>query len=1279
MAVPAQAARVRHLISREALPYPGYTIFWSAVNQTTHHLYVMGTAPNGEPRHIYNFTPAGVLDPVEPELTGIQPFKPFGIAVDNSGGAHDGYIYTTEVFGFVQQFTPSGTPTAVKITAASIPPSGTAQSGGLPPVVNTGEFHPRGVAVDDSGNIYVNEPSARAIDEFTSAGAFVAQRPENTGVGAFNSIALDASGNVYEARREEGKQGIFEFTPSGNCVPVSCAALIPGSFDAVAVDRASGTIFTASTDGGPGSFQGSFSEYDSSGNLLGRTEPASLYTPSGIAIDESSGNLILADEANSVAADSTLQVYGPAEVVPDVETEPADQVTDHSASFHGKIGAAEVPGATCAFQYVSEAGFKEHGFKGAAQAPCEPAGPFSGSAMNAVHAEASNLSGGTTYHYRLLGENGNGSNGGEDLPFTTPGPSVSETEASEVTETSAILSGLVDSRSSQTTYAFQYVTSAQFEANGYAEATSVPVPAGAVPTQTIGTGDLQEKTTLVRHAEASEGTFLAGQSIEGQGIPAETKIVSVEAGKGGSKLTLSKNATETLASVALTASGNQPVSQPIGGLVPDTIYHFRIAATSTGGATAGSTFGEDRAFSTYPPPSVGLPDGRVYEQASPVKKNGANIQGEQQAVQASTDGDRITFISLAGIPGGEGESTLASYMASRAPDGSGWSTRGMLPPASYGPLAGVLGWDEELASVYSFASTLGGSTSLLVRSSADGSISEVGQVAQEGTSAQSYIAGASTDGRVALLESRAGGLLPGDLAGKQNVYAYDRETSDLVLAGVMNDGSPAPEGAMGGPYNWYRGTADPSVGRGGEYYTQPNHAISTDGRRIFFTSGTGQLYVRENPLAPQSQMNGEKCTEAATKACTVRVSAPEEGVTDPGTNAVFSWASTDGSLVYFLDKGRLTADSTAGPGYDLYRYDVESGELTDLTVDTADGQGAQVRAVLGVGADGEDAYYVASGALAPGAEKAPPSETNVYALHGEEAVFIARLSTDEAGEANWIPTSVTDGGPPVARASRVSANGLALLFASRAQLTSYRNHGAPELYLYRKGRELRCVSCNSTGAAPQGGAGVQSIPKPGVSAKHSLAIMTHNLSADGRRVVFDSSDRLVSADENTVNDVYEWEEKGKGSCQSEAQDGGCIFLISSGTSSRPSYFGDADVEGNNVFFFTTAQLVAQDKDELVDLYDARIGGGIAAQNAVSPPPCEGEACLGQSNSSSSAQTPGTSTFAGPGNPARPPACKKGRTRVHGRCVKPRHAKKKHSKKHQKQKRRAERAKGGSGR
>jgi hypothetical protein len=68
--------------------------------------------------------------------------------------------------------------------------------------------------------------------------------------------------------------------------------------------------------------------------------------------------------------------------------------------------------------------------------------------------------------------------------------------------------------------------------------------------------------------------------------------------------------------------------------------------------------------------------------------------------------------------------------------------------------------------------------------------------------------------------------------------------------------------------------------------------------------------------------------------------------------------------------------------------------------------------------------------------------------------------------------------------------------------------------------------------------------------------------------------------------VYEWEAYGEGSCASIAQDGGCLYLISSGTSSEQSYFGDASANGNDVFFFTRQALAPTDDDDLVDVYDA---------------------------------------------------------------------------------------------
>ena len=83
---------------------------------------------------------------------------------------------------------------------------------------------------------------------------------------------------------------------------------------------------------------------------------------------------------------------------------------------------------------------------------------------------------------------------------------------------------------------------------------------------------------------------------------------------------------------------------------------------------------------------------------------------------------------------------------------------------------------------------------------------------------------------------------------------------------------------------------------------------------------------------------------------------------------------------------------------------------------------------------------------------------------------------------------------------------------------------------------------------------------------------------------FNSPEPLVPADQNGKEDVYEYEPAGVGSC---ASSGGCVSLVSSGTSNRESAFLDATPNGSNVFFLTAATLSPTDNDESFDVYDAR--------------------------------------------------------------------------------------------
>ncbi|HEY2335162.1 MAG TPA: hypothetical protein VGH58_09170 [Solirubrobacterales bacterium] len=384
--------------------------------------------------------------------------------------------------------------------------------------------------------------------------------------------------------------------------------------------------------------------------------------------------------------------------------------------------------------------------------------------------------------------------------------------------------------------------------------------------------------------------------------------------------------------------------------------------------------------------------------------------------------------------------------------------------------------------------------------------------------------------------------------------------------------------------------------------------------------------------------------------------------------APFGLAS-DGERLYWSVNG----EGGANPGNDLYRYDVGSGALTDLAPHS-EGNGAEVRGLLGSSDDGSYVYFVASAALtedaSPGGCHGQPEALSgvcdLYVAHEGQLSFIAPLNS-ATDRLDWNET--TDpfkGRENGQKKSRVSPDGKTLLFSSTKKLTAYDNNSREELYRYRFGDPdpILCVSCNPTDLPPGGGPMLGSIELAGFSSIAPTSLLSRNLSADGNRVFFETSEALVAEDTNgndgctnvdslhnaSCRDLYEWEAKGTGSCESEAQNGGCLYLISTGKSSGPSYFLDASASGNDVFFFTRDHLVGSDTDSFVDVYDARVGGGLASQNeAPPPPPCEAEGCKGGASPAPQISSPTTPLFSGPGNPKphhKKPKAKKGRHKKH---------------------------------
>lgn len=508
------------------------------------------------------------------------------------------------------------------------------------------------------------------------------------------------------------------------------------------------------------------------------------------------------------------------------------------------------------------------------------------------------------------------------------------------------------------------------------------------------------------------------------------------------------------------------------------------------------------------------------------------------------------------------------------------------------------------------------------------------------------------------------------------------------------------------------------LGGGDQNPTSPldmRGAISNDGSRVIFTYDQ-HLYMRDMASVPER---------------TVELDAVQGGVAS-GPDATFQFATSDGSKVFFTDGERLTSGSNSEPSTpDLYECEMmenAAGELecklTDLTTEVTAPTGAGVKGYVAVG-DGDSSYmyFVATGVLTEEKnerkEEATTGANNLYMLHYDEEtkqwdrpVFIAKLSRND----------FNDWGESLAglehMTSRTAPDGGYFAFMSERSLTGYDNrdasaeaHGASdeEVYLYRApvagapDGGLVCVSCNPTGERPSGvrdsaeareGAHLLvdqqniwsgtneewlagSVPGWTAMAKDTATYQSRYLSDEGR-VFFDSPDGLVPQATNGLEDVYEYEPLGVGGtagCTAASSDysersGGCVNLISSGSSSEESAFLDASENGDDVFFLTSAKLVPEDRDTAFDVYDAHVCDAQApcVSEVATPLPCStAESCrLAPAAQPSIYGEPSSATFAGEDNPptsvvtapsvatVTKPAvktCSKGKRLSHGECVK----------------------------
>jgi hypothetical protein len=685
------------------------------------------------------------------------------------------------------------------------------------------------------------------------------------------------------------------------------------------------------------------------------------------------------------------------------------------------------------------------------------------------------------------------------------------------------------------------------------------------------------------------------------------------------------------------------VSANISGLSPGTTYRFRVLAGNEKGQAEPVTEGTFATYSDAPVgpevcpnealrigPSALLPDCRAYELVTPPDTNGRPVRGTGfegdrfPTLQASPFGNAVSFMLEGGVlPGTEGVGGLDGdpYTATRG--ASGWTTEAAGPsgeeasvvqPGSVSPDQGHSFW---LGRGAGSAVIEGGETRYIRYPTGESALIGRGSLGTDPRAKGELITENAT--HIVFQTENFGDdaqQLEPNAPPTGTPTVYDR-TPDEVTHVV----SLLP------------GNVTPAAGEGADY-----RGASADGNGIAFTIDN-MLYLRKD------------------NAVTYEI----------GESVTFAGVSEGGERVYYVKGGDIYAYDTATES------DIRFTEVGDATV-------------VNVAPDGTRAYFVTTKAVPGGGQNpngafAKVGQQNLYLSEEGDITFVGTVTTrDVEGEVHGPTGFRLDGlglwtqaiEQPVKDPSRLTPDGSVLLFQSRANLDGYDPGGFPQVYRYDMVADrLDCISCIPTLASADGGATLVSsslIQSARTEAPSSLSGFVPNVTPDGKRAFFQSEEALVSTDINGVQDVYEWEEQGVGSCKRE---GGCVYLISTGRSARDNYLFGHSRSGDDVFFTTNDVLTGFDLGATTSVYDARVGGGFPEED---PGICVGEGCRPNMPPPPAIAPPGQP---GPGNdnvtPKKPRACPKGKRKVKRngkvRCVK-KHRKQKRNK--ASQTRRAER-------
>jgi hypothetical protein len=1166
-----------------------------AVSRTTGNVYVADIANNV----IDVFSAAGKY---ESQITGAETpsgafsfTAPAAIAIDNSVDVEDpsaGDVYVVDSGNAaIDKFSPGG-----------------AYLGQVEGFFTRGVF---GLGVDGSGNLWVYDGGSD-IFQFDSTGLLVSEF-NTTGFGGHPPFAVDTEGNVYPSTAG----GVERFNAHGE---------LEGTVDpcaecqaAVATDFATNDVYFDKRT--------VVSEVDSSQHELGQFGETQLASggEGGMSIAPTTGEIYVAN-----ATDKRVYVFAPA-AGPRALTMPATAIHVSSAILHATVVPNEAE-TSYQFEYGTTTGYGE-------SAPTVPDDIGSGTAPVEVESEIEGLRGSSTYHYRVVATNENGTFRSADRTFTTsPVPAIESVTATDVSGSSATLNAVVNPRGLEgTTYHFEW-------GDSIAYGNVAPLPDGAVSgpgvTQVLqaitglAPGVLVHWRIVVTSTNgvvaSGDHTFIYG--IKEQSLPDGRKYEMVSpARKNGALL-----------GDSFIVGGPATISADGSRVITTTLQCF----AGSEGCTA------IRGRSGTP---VSFTRGTSGWLTAPLAASAAEFEGVSYWNYGATEGS-VLFSA-------PNPSTHEDDFYVRDAAGAVRDVGPLTPPAE-----GAKG--IEVAATYG---DIGMDRVIWV--------SPTTKWPFDGTTGRHTIyeqpAGAAQPNLVAVSGGRGSTELL-DVCGtaettSPNAFSEDGSTYFMLL-------SPCAEGGTGRNAGVVIPAQELLARRGGEEtvpISEPNSDPACTSAECLGNTGLGNEARFRGAAFAGASADGKHAFFMSTQQLTDQAEQDEESGDD---------ASTSG------------CGSTTGSGCNLYEFECASctsaaeRKLIDVSAGDTSGGGPRVRGVVAASDDGSHVYFVSQGVLtsAPNTNGQSPTagENNLYVYERDGThpagalAFIATYESTDSQE--WLPV----GHNP----ANVTPDGRYLVFMSRGRLTPDDTSESGALQVFRFDAETRQLVRISVGEGGYDDNGNRSSATPcqsdfcseddrvapgGGVEQLSLQRLDPTMSDDGRFVFFQSPVALtlgalndarigVNAQGNPIyaQNVYEWHE-------------GHVYLLSdghdvsadTGQSSVCNVLSSvcllgADSTGTNVFFTTADSLVPQDTDTELDYYDARVC--TTAEPCVSAPgtaaECSGESCHGPASAPPVFGAPGSETFSGAGNTAPMPSvkkrvtkkavkCKKGKKLSRGKCVK----------------------------